>query len=178
MVYFIADTHFGHENILKLCDRPFDTIKEMNETIVRNWNKRVKGSDTIYILGDLFFKCEDPGLILWRLNGKKRLIVGNYDEQWMKRVNCAKYFASVDELIQISYDGYTMTLCHYPMLSWNRQMRSFMVFGHIHANTDMEFWPYIKARDNMLNAGVDVNGYMPVTFDEMLANNRRFKEAH
>lgn len=47
-----------------------------------------------------------------------------------------------------------------------------------HANTDMDFWPLIAARENVLNAGVDLNGFQPVPFDELLANNIRFKEEH
>ncbi|MBP5230316.1 MAG: hydrolase, partial [Clostridia bacterium] len=66
MVYFIADTHFGHKNILRICGRPFETIEEMNETLIRNWNERVRGSDTVYIVGDMFFRCLDPEPILKR----------------------------------------------------------------------------------------------------------------
>ncbi len=53
-----------------------------------------------------------------------------------------------------------------------------MIHGHIHANTDADFWPLLHVRDNVLNAGVDINGYQPVTFDELVENNRRFKEVH
>lgn len=178
MIYFTADPHFGHKNILKLCNRPFQTIEEMNETIISNWNRRVTGGDTVYILGDLFFRCEAPQLILMRLRGKKRLIIGNHDSSWMDKVDCNKCFASVDDFLQISDGRHSMTLCHYPLLSWKHQTRSYMIYGHIHSNTDMDFWPCIKARDNLLNAGVDVNGFTPVTFDELLENNRRFKTAH
>ena len=60
MYYYIADPHFGHENILKLCDRPYATIEEMNEAMIQRWNQRVTGNDTVFILGDLFFRCADP----------------------------------------------------------------------------------------------------------------------
>lgn len=53
-----------------------------------------------------------------------------------------------------------------------------MIHGHIHANTDMDFWPCIKARDNVLNAGVDLNEFQLVTFEALVDNNRRFKESH
>ena len=56
MFYYIADPHFGHENILKMCGRPFDTIEEMNEAMIAAWNERVTGNDTVFILGDLFFR--------------------------------------------------------------------------------------------------------------------------
>ena len=53
MIYFIADPHFGHENILKLCDRPFSSVEEMDELLIRRWNETVSDEDTVYLLGDL-----------------------------------------------------------------------------------------------------------------------------
>ena len=73
MYYFIADTHFGHENILQLCQRPFESIDAMNEALIAAWNSRVTGNDTVFILGDLFYRCADPEPILQRLKGRKRL---------------------------------------------------------------------------------------------------------
>lgn len=67
------------------------------------------------------------------------------------------------------------TLCHYPMMSWPHIMRCYMVFGHIHGNTDADYWPLIQANERMLNAGVDVNHFEPVTFEEMEANNLLYK---
>lgn len=178
MVLFIADTHFGHKNVLKLCNRPFETIEQMNETFIENWNSRVTGRDSIYVIGDLFFRCEDPDAILRRLHGKKHLIVGNHDSSWMSKVDAGKYFQSVELMKVISDGAHAMTLCHYPLLSWKHAKTSYMIHGHIHANTDMDFWPPIAARENVLNAGVDLNGFQPVPFDELLANNIRFKEEY
>ena len=178
MMFFIADTHFGHKNVLKLCDRPFETIEEMNETFIANWNARVTGRDTVYVVGDMFFRCDDPESILRRLHGKKHLLVGNHDSSWMNKVDVGKYFKSV-ELMTITSDGaHAVTLCHYPLLSWKHAKSSYMIHGHIHSNTDMDFWPLIAARENVLNAGVDLNGFQPVSFDELLANNIKFKEEH
>ena len=92
MIFFTADTHFGHTNILKLCNRPFDSIEEMNEAMISNWNDRVKGTDTVYIVGDMFFRCEDAETVLKRLRGKKRLIVGNHDGSWISKVDLNKYY--------------------------------------------------------------------------------------
>lgn len=104
MIFFTADTHFGHANILKLCGRPFDTIEEMNEKMIDNWNDRVKGTDTVYIVGDMFFRCSDAETILKRLKGKKRLVIGNHDSSWINKVALTRHFVSVDNLIEIS-DG-------------------------------------------------------------------------
>lgn len=78
MIYFIADTHFGHENVIKFCDRPFACADEMNEALISNWNERVNGNDTVYIIGDMFFRCREPESILKRLRGKKQLKSGAF----------------------------------------------------------------------------------------------------
>ena len=178
MIFFTADTHFGHKNILKLCNRPFETIEEMNETLIENWNHRVSGMDTVYIVGDMFFRCSDAETILRRLKGKKRLIVGNHDSSWMNKVDLNRYFVSVDRLLEISDGKHALTLCHYPLLTWNHAKKSYMIHGHIHADTSADYFPLICNRSNVLNAGVDINGFMPVSFDELFQNNEQFKDKY
>ena len=175
MIYFTADTHFGHENVIRFCDRPFSSANEMDEAMIANWNARVRGNDTVYVLGDMFFRSTNAETILQRLKGKKRLIVGNHDSSWMTKFDCARYFVSVDSFLETSDGQHSLTLCHYPLLSWKHARRSYMIHGHIHNDKTADFWPLIAVRDHVLNAGVDVNGFCPVTFDELLENNRRFK---
>ena len=178
MIYFTADAHFGHENIIDLCGRPFSGVDEMNEAMIARWNGKVKGNDTVYVLGDLFFRCEDPAAILKRLKGKKRLITGNHDGSWTTRIDATEYFASVNTLLETSADDCGVTLCHYPLLTWRHAKKSYMIHGHIHNDTSGDFWPLIKCRERVLNAGVDINCFEPVTLDELIENNRRFKAAH
>lgn len=178
MIYFTADTHFGHANAVWMCGRPYPDVEVMNEAVIAAWNERVHGNDTVYIVGDMFFRCADPESILKRLNDKKRLIVDNHDGSWMGKVDLNRNFLSVDHLLEISDGVHALTLCHYPMLTWKHARRSYMIHGHIHADTNADFWPLIRCRDNVLNAGVDLNGYHPVTFDELVENNQKFKAAH
>ncbi len=178
MIYFTADTHFGHANIIKMCERPFPDVETMNESMIAAWNERVRGNDTVYVVGDMFFRCPDPESILKRLKGKKRLIVGNHDSTWMSKVDMGRYFLSVDSFLETSDGAHALTLCHYPMVTWKHTIRSYMIHGHIHADTGADFWPLLRCRENVLNAGVDVNGYRPVTFDELVENNRKFKALH
>lgn len=178
MIYFTADTHFGHANILKLCDRPFDHIQEMNESLIAKWNSRVNGNDTVYIVGDLFFRCNDAEAILKHLRGKKRLIVGNHEGSWLGKVNASKYFASVDNFLEISDGQHALTLCHYPLLTWNHAKKSYMIHGHIHIDTSSDYWPLLRVRERVLNAGTDINSFQPVTFDELMENNRQWKATH
>ena len=175
MIYFTADTYFGHENVIRFCGRPYTTAAEMDEALIENWNSRVRGNDTVFILGDLFFRSDNAEEILSHLKGKKRLLVGNHDGSWMTKVDVSRYFASVDLILELSDGCRTLTLCHYPLLTWKHAKKSYMIHGHIHNDTGADFWPLLAARDNALNAGVDINGYQPVTFDELLENNRVFK---
>lgn len=81
-IWFISDTHFQHENILKFSPEPdlFTTINERDELLIERWNSVVKPGDKVYHLGDVGFgdKSKLPAIIN-RLNGSKRLIVGNHD---------------------------------------------------------------------------------------------------
>ena len=56
MIFFTSDLHLGHENCIRLCNRPFSSIEEMDETLIENWNHKVTGKDTVYILGDLIYR--------------------------------------------------------------------------------------------------------------------------
>ncbi len=175
MIYYIADTHFGHHAIIKFQNRPFEDVNTMNACMIENWNTRVKNNDTVYIIGDMFFKCEDPETILKQLKGKKILIQGNHDESWLKDENLHKYFEKITGYEEIYNLNKLIVMCHYPLLTWKKENKSYMVYGHIHASTNMDFWPLIKSRDRMLNADVEINNYTPVTLTELIINNENFK---
>ena len=176
MIFFTSDLHLGHENCIRLCNRPFSNIDEMDETLIENWNHKVTGKDTVYILGDLIYRSQKPPEeYLRRLRGKKHLILGNHDRGWIRSCQTERFFESVNNLLYVADEKRQYTLCHYPMMSWPHIMRCYMVFGHIHGNTDADYWPLIQANERMLNAGVDVNHFEPVTFEEMEANNLLYK---
>ena len=123
MTYFTSDQHFGHFNIIRLCQRPFGSLEEMDAVLLERWNAKVKPADEVYVLGDLFFRCAAPEPILKALAGRKHLILGNHDHTWTKRVRLGDYFESVQTVKEIVVDGRIMTLCHYPMLSYPQARR-------------------------------------------------------
>ena len=178
MIYFISDTHFGHKNIIKMCNRPFESIEEMDETLIKNWNNKVNGSDTVYIIGDMFYRSDNVQQILQRLKGKKRLIIGNHDGSWMTKLDAAKYFASIDNYLEVSIDNHLVVMCHNPLLTWKHQKKSYMIHGHIHIDTQADFWPLIAVRENLLNAGADINGFAPVSLSELIEDNKNFKSIY
>ena len=175
MIYFISDPHFGHENIIRHCSRPFQSCSEMDETMIQNWNSRVTPQDTVYILGDLMFFHKDPQRILQRLQGKKYLITGNHDKTWMKTLEkqhpgaLETFFEGIASMMKIRLDDHQLVLCHYPMLTWeDRAHGSWHIFGHVH-NT-----PDFRREPNSFNACVELNNYRPVSLEELVENNRAF----
>lgn len=177
MIYYTSDLHLGHANVIRHRNRPFSSVEEMDAVLISNWNKKVHKNDTVYIVGDFIFRNTLPTeQYLVQLKGKKHLIVGNHDKQWMKQIDSVQFFESISPMLTIHDCEYLVTLCHYPLMTWPGGKDAYMVFGHIHNNRDLDFWPLIAAKDHMLNAGVDVNGFAPVSLDEMKVNNKSFKE--
>lgn len=177
--YYIADTHFGHNAIIAMNNRPFDNVDEMDAIMISSWRSIVRSDDEVYIVGDLIFKAKNtPEYYLEQLTGRKHLILGNHDK-WSKHVDLDKYFESVSQIKEISDADRHIVLCHYPMLEWPRSHHdSLLIFGHIHNKTEGDAFNYYNKKSNMLNAGVDINNYIPVTFRQLTANNECIKERH
>lgn len=172
MIFYTADLHLGHENILRLCDRPFKDVHEMNEKITANWNSVVTSRDEVYIVGDVLFKSA-PELIalLEGLNGTKHLIVGNHDKKGLKNESFCSQFETISEYKRIIDNGRRVVLCHYPIVEWDGFFRgAFHVYGHIHNSSNIanKIMAEIK---NAFNAGVDVNGFFPKTLNQLIAEN-------
>lgn len=182
MIYFTADLHLGHKRIIQMTNRPFPTVEEMDATLITNWNKKVKANDTVYIIGDLIYKSQSPEKYLRQLKGKKVLIRGNHDEGWLRLLAANKYFSNITPLLEISLFDRMITLCHYPMLEWRNSRKSgkklgYLIHGHIHNRLDTKY-DLLFNNSNALNAGVDINNFEPVTFEELIANNEKFKIFH
>ena len=179
MVYYIADTHFGHEKIIDACKRPFASVKEMNHTLVQNWNMTVGNSDTVYVLGDLFYGCRIDTVLyyLCQLNGRKILIKGNHDDDWLQRCAVAEQmFMEISSFMQIEDDGRKLILSHRPIPTFHGNENECHIHGHIHNRTDVDEWPVLKQNPFILNAGVEINGYTPVSMEKLISNNQKWKD--
>ena len=131
---YIADTHFSHKNIIKFDNRPFDSIEEMNETLISKWNKVVRDNDTTYILGDFCWGKEPEWIkILDSLNGSKVLIRGNHDLKQMSR-GLKDRFLYIKDRHEISDCSKKLILSHYPELAYKSSYNPnvFMLHGHVH----------------------------------------------
>lgn len=132
MNFYIGDPHFYHYNILKYDNRPFHSVSEMNETIIRNWKARVKPEDTVYIIGDVSWSDDlsSNNAIFNQLPGKKILIKGNHDRPMR---DMRYHFTEVCEYKEINDNGTKVCMFHYPILFWNGQFKdSVHLYAHVH----------------------------------------------
>ena len=170
-VYFIADTHIGHKNILfhqpnrvkDLNLKGADDVEGMNEYIYKMWDDTVKRGDHVYLLGDVFLGGRvDAWKCIQRLKKKGaniHLIVGNHDRNIPKFNN---QFASIDYIKTVTFrktvfpfldEDFRVCLCHYPMISWPDKCRgAALIYGHVHSN-----YPFLdeETDDLMVNVGFD-----------------------
>lgn len=161
--WFISDTHFGHTNVIRYSNRPYRDAEEMDASIIANWNSKVQPGDNIYHLGDVFFCSEERAhRILDQLNGVIHLIYGNHDKLIKRSESLRKRFAKISDYRELTIDGQSLVLCHYPMITWNKSHHgSWMLHGHSHGSCKYPFEAKIH------DAGVDQNGYFPISFDDV-----------
>lgn len=162
--FFTSDLHFGHANIIKYCNRPWESVEGMDVSLIANWNSVVGQEDKVWILGDVFFCNEQRAKeILYHLNGEKHLVLGNHDKMIRKSQAFQRNFTAIyPDLHETTIDGIHVVMCHYPMLTWNRAHRgAFMLHGHCH-NT-IAFDPKFRRMD----VGVDAQGYAPIEWKQV-----------
>ncbi len=166
--FYIADTHFGHEAIIGLCGRPFNSVREMDDYLVDAWNSTVKQTDIVYHLGDFSFGgAAHAKQIFRRLNGRKRLILGNHD---------MRHGGPLPHILDLGWDqaptpalettdcGERLYLSHYAHRTWPGSHRgSYHFYGHTHGSL-----PHVG---NSRDVGVDVEdvAFTPRTFQHLRA---------
>jgi len=164
MRYYIADCHFLHEALnTKMDCRGFRDAETMDEYMISQWNRRVRKSDEVVILGDLVWtkSVEKAEGIIRRLNGKKYLMVGNHDEWALKKSLDRSLFRDIAYYREFHDNGRKVICCHYPILCYNGQYRltnkgksrTFMVYGHVHNTEDQK--DMLKYASDMRKRKVD-----------------------
>lgn len=155
-VFFTGCTHFGHANIIKLADRPFENIDEMDEVLVSNWNETVTPKDTVYHLGDFsWWKGNtDAKKYLNRLNGNVILIRGNHDSE-----NWGTPYMSFKR--NLAGRKRKVCLMHYPIEEWDGWYSKSI---HMHAHTHK---PALISAERRFNVGVDACDFRPISLDEI-----------
>lgn len=168
MIYFIADTHFNHANIIKYCNRPFKDTHEMNEYIIQNWNSVVKKDDTVYHLGDVGFgQLQEVKSLVERLNGTKILLRGNHD--FKIGVNTWKEIG-FSEVYKKKIVLGNLLLTHTP--TEKVEENQINIFGHIHDKPlDERF-----NKKNHICVSCDVVDYTPVSIEMIKLSEYQLKK--
>jgi calcineurin-like phosphoesterase family protein len=172
MIFYTADIHFSDEKIREVCYRPFKSTDNMDETIILNWNNKVKQTDMVYVLGDIF-PCDGKNEkrildLINCLNGNKILVIGNHDEPFVSQMSKNGNFSEMRHIIKIRDSDYEVVLCHYPLMTWwNDDKGSIHLFGHIHNKELPEITNYYINK-NAHNVGMDIWGFMPISIKEII----------
>lgn len=168
MIYFISDLHFWHTNVINHAGRPFSSAEEMNQTLITNWNYRVRDTDEIFVLGDLTLKgASYANEILPQLHGRKYLIKGNHDRFADQESFDKSLFIWIKDYHELKYQKERFILFHYPIDRWNHFYHgSIHLHGHSHNFSDYN----VRNVENGLrriDVGVDANQMAPVSIEEI-----------
>jgi calcineurin-like phosphoesterase family protein len=162
MIWFTSDTHFGHRNIIRYCNRPFKNVWEMNHQLIENWNAVVRPEDTVYHLGDFSFLAPKQAKDLIEcLNGTIKIVRGNHDENPTFYGGLLDFFSPGHSVVTI--DTLDIEMCHYPE-RLGGAAADFHMCGHIH--TQWRSWE--KPDGTILyNVGVDEWDYHPISIEDI-----------
>ncbi len=163
-IFFISDSHFDHGNILRFTDfegklirgSRFSSIEEMNETIIQNWNSVVKPQDHVYHMGDVTFRPNMFARIACRLNGHKRLLVGNHDD--VKNLELSKWFEKIMLWRMFKDENFTAT--HVPL---PKDQFRYKVKYNLHGHTHQE----LIDDPAYINNCVEHTNYFPRSLEEI-----------
>ena len=173
-VYFTSDTHFGHENIIRHCNRPFRNAEEMNAELIRRWRETVPEDGIVFHLGD--FAHGNASLwndILSALPGRKYLILGNHDMKALRQGYMGR-FELVAQQMTIRVGGQAIVLNHNPFLCYGGSYRDvWQLFGHVHSgpasHTGVDHPRLRMLFPLQYDVGVDNNDFRPISFTEVRA---------
>lgn len=181
-VFFTSDLHFGHEKVIKMDNRPFNSLEDMEEELIKRWNRKVAKEDRVYVLGDFIWKTakNKAETIIKQLNGQIVLIKGNHD-RFLHNAQAKDALSGVkdyDDIYVTLADGTyrRVILCHYFIPFYNGHHRNAIhLHGHSHNTQEHSLELKIIEESNaqgfnlqIYNVGCMLWNYEPVTLDEIL----------
>ena len=159
MIWFTADTHFGHEHIIGYCRRPFESIEGMGAELIRRWNSKVQPEDTVYHLGDFAFaKYADVRALKNSLNGNIVFLKGNHDKK-----------GHIKSMI-LDINKHSVFLTHRPEDATPLMLS---LCGHVHERWKHCFNNICFNKKGcapsmpIINVGVDAWDFYPVSFEQI-----------
>lgn len=161
----VSDLHLNHWNIIEYCDRPFESVEEMNETLVENWNAVVDADDEVLYGGDLTISYDTADLLDWldRLNGEVVFLLGNHDETVSETLDGVEFY----DHYRFEAEGYRFYAVHDPVDA-DPSADEWMLHGHHHNNWPDEL-PFVDPETQRVNFSIELTGYRPLSIDDLIA---------
>lgn len=183
-LWFTADLHLGHGNIIKYCRRPFldpvgaerarhdprggwkvpaETVRRHDEALIEAINERVDDDDVLWIVGDFSLAPHEVARgYRERIRCREvNLVRGNHDP-----ASYDTLFSRVIDQGMVKHLGKKIWLNHYPMRTWDKAYHgAWHLFGHVHGRLRDE--DAANPRLLAMDVGVDACGYRPVSFEEV-----------
>ncbi len=175
-ILIYSDSHYGHQNIIEYCNRPFQNVLAMDRKMIDFHNQHVRPKDTVIHLGDFAYGVRSRKAIeiFEQLNGKFIFIIGNHDSKnFIRYLKNSKKVMLIDTMayIKYSYDplqpDFKILLSHFPYESWDPQKATIHLHGHAHGVSRTIF--------NRADVGVDATKfYYPIPIHQLLRINKIF----
>ena len=173
MIWLTSDLHFNHDREFIYKPRGFESVWDMNRTLIENYNSIVSSDDDVYILGDLMLggpdRMKDGLSLLSQLKGNIHIVRGNHDtdNRWAAYQNLYNV-VEVDNAIYLKYKGFHFYMSHFPTFTANLEKESLKqctinLYGHTHQQSN--FYNDIPF---MYHVGVDSHNNYPVNIDEAI----------
>ncbi|MGY5152042.1 MAG: 2'-5' RNA ligase family protein [Candidatus Nitrosopumilus sp. bin_6a] len=173
-IYLFSDAHFDHKNIIKYCKRPFHSTRQMNQTLVENWDHTVGDNDKVFFLGDLSHGRDRRPIDYWlsKLNGEICYIRGNHDKDIINRATV------IHSHYGIQYKKYQFLLMHDPHRP--NGYDGWIIHGDKH-NNSLKDHPFINQKNKTVNVCAELVDYTPISLDriiELIETGRKYNTSN
>jgi len=164
MDYLISDLHLDHDNIIDYCDRPYNSVEEMNEALVENWNATVDPDDEVLYGGDLTIRSSAAAVLDWleELNGDIVFLMGNHDNTVFEGLENVSFV----EEYTFEHRGVPFTVVHDPA-DGPSSPTGWLLHGHHHNNWPDRF-PFVDHDTRRVNFSVELLDYRPLAIDRLV----------
>ncbi|GJD33804.1 metallophosphoesterase family protein [Methylobacterium aerolatum] len=151
-IWFTADTHCGQGGIIRMCERPFHDVIEIDVALIGAWNAKVRPGDHVWHLGDFALGHDADTLreIFDGLHGTEFLVKGNHDTDEVLALPWAR---PPEKPVEIAADAVRIVACHDPVRAWGALGRTLHLHGHTHRP--------VPDPKGSCDVGVDSWGYAP-----------------
>ena len=131
--WITSNLHFGREKLAY--KKGFNSVNEMNQIIIDNWNNQIGYKDNVYILGNIAWSYADVQNLLL-LNGNLKIIAGQNDQAIKEFKNDKPEFERItilnNQIEYIKHSDFNFILSYWPLFEWlkNNNKKNVHLYGY------------------------------------------------